>query len=205
MKDRVLALAGLLQAVECVEALARDGQKAPARARPLLQSVFRIDADSTPEVFGGAAELQRGLELLAAHAAGNPGSSAPLARIGFTVLQLERTLARRPDMLQSLRLGIEDIHPDSGPEGVLDALVIARLGDLYARTLSTLQPRVLVQGDPAMLSRSDVVSSIRALLLAAVRCAVLWRQLGGSYWDFFLRRGTITRSAALWLRLLQSE
>lgn len=33
-----------------------------------------------------------------------------------------------------------------------------------------------------------MVAEIRALLLAAVRSAVLWRQLGGSYWDFLFSR-----------------
>jgi len=33
-----------------------------------------------------------------------------------------------------------------------------------------------------------VVSEVRAILLAAVRSAVLWRQCGGSLWDFLLRR-----------------
>jgi high frequency lysogenization protein len=33
-----------------------------------------------------------------------------------------------------------------------------------------------------------VVAEIRALLLAALRSAVLWRQTGGSLWDFVLRR-----------------
>ena len=30
--------------------------------------------------------------------------------------------------------------------------------------------------------------SYAALLLAAVRSAVLWRQLGGNYWDFLFSR-----------------
>ena len=36
--------------------------------------------------------------------------------------------------------------------------------------------------DPAL------VAEIRALLLAALRSAVLWRQMGGSLWDFVFRR-----------------
>ena len=37
--------------------------------------------------------------------------------------------------------------------------------------------------------------ALGAALLAAVRSAVLWRQLGGSYWDFVLRRGAMSRIA----------
>ena len=40
-----------------------------------------------------------------------------------------------------------------------------------------------------------MVAEIRAVLLAALRSAVLWRQLGGSPWDFLLRRGELARAA----------
>jgi high frequency lysogenization protein len=46
----------------------------------------------------------------------------------------------------------------------------------------------MVQGNPHYLGQAGVVAEIRALLLAAVRSAVLWRQMGGSYWDFLLAR-----------------
>ena len=70
--------------------------------------------------------------------------------------------------------------------------MLANLGGLYADTISHLKPRVMVQGNPHYLGQAGVVAEIRALLLAAVRSAVLWRQLGGSYWDFlFSRRAMI--------------
>ena len=52
----------------------------------------------------------------------------------------------------------------------------------------------MVQGNPVYLAQAQVVSEVRAALLTAVRAALLWRQLGGSYWDFFLSRGRITEA-----------
>ena len=46
----------------------------------------------------------------------------------------------------------------------------------------------MVQGNPHYLGQAGVVAEIRALLLSALRSAVLWRQLGGSMWDFVFRR-----------------
>jgi len=40
-----------------------------------------------------------------------------------------------------------------------------------------------------------VVGETRASLLAALRAAVLWRQVGGSYWDFLLSRRALTQTA----------
>jgi high frequency lysogenization protein len=66
--------------------------------------------------------------------------------------------------------------------------VAARLAELYVSTLSTLKPRVLVNGSPLILQQQPVVERIRAALLAAVRAAVLWRQLGGRQWQLVLKR-----------------
>ena len=66
--------------------------------------------------------------------------------------------------------------------------VLSGLGRLYADSISHLRPRVLVQGNPHYLGQADIVAEIRAVLLAALRSAVLWRQLDGSLWDFLLRR-----------------
>ena len=72
----------------------------------------------------------------------------------------------------------DSTHPD----------VLAAMGGLYADTISQLKPRIMVQGNPHYLGQPSVVAEIRALLLAAVRSAVLWRQLGGNYWDFLFSR-----------------
>jgi high frequency lysogenization protein len=45
-----------------------------------------------------------------------------------------------------------------------------------------------------------VVSEIRALLLAAVRSALLWRQLGGSQWQFLLARRAMVEAIGRQLR-----
>ncbi|MEO6102953.1 MAG: DUF489 family protein, partial [Pseudoxanthomonas sp.] len=43
-------------------------------------------------------------------------------------------------------------------------------------------------------------AEIRAILLAAVRSAVLWRQLGGSFWDLVFSRRAMADTASEWLR-----
>ena len=66
--------------------------------------------------------------------------------------------------------------------------IAARLAGLYVETLSRLKPRVLVEGSASFLNQPAQVNQIRALLLAAVRAAVLWRQLDGSQLSLLFRR-----------------
>jgi high frequency lysogenization protein len=42
-----------------------------------------------------------------------------------------------------------------------------------------LSPRIMVNGDPAHLNNPENANRIRALLLAGIRAAMLWRQSGG--------------------------
>src|SRR5688572_20213817 len=64
MSDRVLALAGLLQALAQVRRIADTGQAHADVLATALDSVFRIDADDTEQVYGDVASLRNGLMLL---------------------------------------------------------------------------------------------------------------------------------------------
>ncbi len=58
----------------------------------------------------------------------------------------------------------------------------------------------MVQGNPHYLGQAGVVSEIRAPLLAAVRSAMLWRQVGGSQWQFLLGRRPMLEAIGRQLR-----
>lgn len=200
MKDRALALAGLLQSIQCVDAVAADGSCEREAREAVLGSLFRLDAASPEAVFGHHSALNPGLRELLSHLESGRPNNGRMRRIAFSVLQVERRLAARLDLLNIIRTQLIDIDRQREHLGLSHSLVLERLGDLYANTVSKLSPRVLVQGNPAQLAQTAVVAQIRALLLAAVRSAVLWRQLGGSYWDLFLRRRAIANGARAWLR-----
>ncbi len=195
MRQRTLALAGMAQAIEVVLQTAADGHADDALLTPATASLFATDAASTEAVFGGLPAMRSALQLLIAQIEGSGPRRVSANRIGFTVLLVERKLVAEPKLLAALAEGIDNARPKLERGGLLDADVQQHLGDLYSATISTLTPRVLVQGDPNHLAQSVVVGRIRCALLAAVRAAVLWRQLGGSWWDIVLRRGAITASA----------
>lgn len=195
MKDRTLALAGMVQAIELVLQVANEGRGDDAVLETALDSVFRLDADDTVAVYGSVAGVHRGLRLLRAMIDGSGGVNPALGKIAFTVLQVERKLSRSPDLLRAIGDGINDVARQREHYGSTHPAVVARLGELYSQTISRLTPRVLVQGNPAQLSQTAVVGQIRAVLLAAIRSAVLWRQNGGSWWDVLLRRRQIAQAA----------
>jgi len=193
--DRVLALAGLAQALRQVRRIADTGQSDAQVVETALDSVFRLDAPSPAEVYGDAASLRPGLRALRDYLGGS-GDDPLLPRLAMAVTQLERRFVQDHEMAKKVGDGIAAIAPDAERLGSAHPEVLSALGSLYAETVSQLRPRVLVQGNPHYLGQAGVVAEIRAVLLAALRSAVLWRQLGGSPWDFLFRRRDMAASIA---------
>ncbi|NLC61709.1 MAG: lysogenization regulator HflD, partial [Gammaproteobacteria bacterium] len=112
-----------------------------------------------------------------------------LPKLALAVLQLERRFINDGEMVHRVQRGITAARNEAQRAGSsTHPEVLSSLGTLYAETVSNLRPRVMVQGNPHYLGQSDIVSEIRAVLMAALRSAVLWRQMGGNYLDFLLRR-----------------
>lgn len=199
MKDRALALAGLLQAVQLVQQMAQTGQAETQPLAACIDSLFRFDADTPEAVYGGAANLAPGLGRLINQLEGGAGRDAALTRMSMTVLHLERRFINHHGAVDAVRAGLEEAARQHAHWGPTHPTVLARLGELYAREVSPIGPRVLVQGNPVYLGQPDLVGDVRATLLAAIRAAVLWRQLGGSYWDFLFGRRAMVQAAREWL------
>ena len=187
-EGRVIALAGLFQALALVRSLATRGGCDSVSVRHSIASVFRIDAETPVDVFGGIGNLRLGLETLVGQLGEGNKRDVALTRMAVQVLRLERSLSRRDDVLRALRSGIGGLQGLAAQAETGQIDVSARLADLYAQTLSRLQPRIMVEGNPNYLQQPAQVNQIRALLLAAVRSAVLWRQLGGSQLRLLFRR-----------------
>lgn len=200
MDDRVLALAGLVQALGQVRQIAETGQADADVVGTALDSVFRIDASSPAAVYGGERAVLPGLQLLEDYF-GSQARDEHLPRLALAVLQLERRFVREGVTAAKVHEGILALAPSAERLGSGHPDVLAALGSLYADTISHLRPRVMVQGNPHYLGQAGVVAEIRAVLLAALRSAVLWRQLGGSLWDFLLRRREVAAAVRSKLRL----
>jgi high frequency lysogenization protein len=194
MKDRTLALAGLLQAIQLVQQMANNGQADSRALEASIGSLFRFDAEEAAEVFGGPASLRLGLQRVIAQLEGD-GRDTAQTRIAMSVLHLERRFMASGDAAGAVHAELEALQAQALADGAAHPEVLARLGELYAARIAPLGARVLVQGNPVYLSQPSVVGEVRATLLAALRAAVMWRQLGGSWWDLLLSRRRLVDAA----------
>ena len=201
--DPVLALAGIFQSARLVQQLAREGRADTEALHASIQSILALDAPDVATVYGGARGVRLGLELLSTKLAGKTEpSDVEMARYVVALVQLEGSLRRHPTMLDAIRQGIDTartqmkfFEADAPAEGV-HPLLVEKLAQLYSETISTLTPRILVNGEHGHLSNPAIAAKVRAALLAGIRSAVLWRQLGGRRWQLLFNRGKIARAAA---------
>jgi high frequency lysogenization protein len=186
-EERVLSLAGLYQACALAQELANEGRCDDAAMEASVGSIFRIDSPSVVGVYGSISNVRVGLRNLIAQL-DESDRDMSVTRMVVTVMRLERSLSARPELLEKVQQGIVAAQRQVEHFGQDSSQVNSRLAEIYASTLSTLKPRVMVSGNPQQLQQPAVVERVRTNLLAAVRSAVLWRQVGGRQWQLLLYR-----------------
>lgn len=195
-QEQLLALSAVFQAASLVDKLARTGQISDAQLGCLLGSLLVRDPKNTLEVYGGDdLNLREGYKALVGALERNPASlqREPL-RYALALLGLERQLAKRDDMLQVIGNRLDQIQNQVEHFGLTHDNVVAACGALYQDTISTFRQRIQVHGDMRFLQQPNNAAKIRALLLAGIRSARLWRQLGGHRWQLVFSRGKLLKA-----------
>ncbi|MFZ1491993.1 MAG: high frequency lysogenization protein HflD [Candidatus Competibacter denitrificans] len=195
--DRAIALAGTLQAADLVRSIARRGQANPEEVDTCLNSLLKINAASSIEIYGDTRQLRSGLQLLEKQL-GNP-SDMELTRYAIALLGLERKLSQRTDLLKAIGISLEEIVQNLPHFPINHSNTIARFADIYLKNISILSPRIMVNGVQVHLNNPENANRIRALLLAGVRAATLWRQSGGTRLTLLLRRNPLLRETRVLL------
>ncbi|MGR6034435.1 MAG: high frequency lysogenization protein HflD [Candidatus Nitrosoglobus sp.] len=179
--NRTLALAGILQALHSVQQIARHGNAPTDAIATSLASVFKINPESAEDVYGGIGGLSLGLQLLSQQLNRKRYRTDPeLLRYLINIMYLEKRLRNRPKILAKIADQIKQLEQQTGDIFSIHPDTIARLADIYLNTISTMTPRIQIRGEETHLRQPENIERVRALLLAGIRSAVLWRQMGGS-------------------------
>ncbi len=186
---QALALAGLLQCTYLVDLLARSGQAEQEAVTPVINSLFQFDAKSPEAVYGGARGVNLGLGILKDLLEGKDTSRYRMTlRYAMSLLYLQKKLSARDDMLEVIRSRLQHagVKQDHFSSNIND--ISTSIAAIYQDTISTFKYRVEINGSAQQLQNSANADKIRALLLAGIRSAVMWRQYGGKRWHLFLSR-----------------
>jgi len=187
-QERIVALAGLHQAIHCLQCIATRGSVAAEPMQPCIYSLFQLDAPDVPAVYGPPGAVASGARHIVAQITGEPKRDLDMTRYLIVLMHHERLLNEHDELLTALRAGLEALNAWRQERAWLDEELLARLAALYGTTVGRLQPRIMVHGNPLYLRDNAHQDRVRALLLAGIRAARLWRQLGGTRWMLLFHR-----------------
>ena len=196
LSTQIIAFAGLCQALQLVQKVARSVDVNNDALTTILSSVAVISADEPLQIYGNKSEnLATGFKLIVDQLGDKPQKDVELTRYIVGVLALERKLNKTPANMNKLGGKLQHLERQLQHFSITDDNMLANLADIYSDCISSLGGRIQIYGQPELLKQTAVQHKVRALLLAAIRSAVLWRQAGGSRLNFIFKRRKLVAQA----------
>lgn len=190
LRDQALSLAGVAQFALYAHELAADGRDTPQRMEIAKHAIFCTDPDTVTDVYGDLSSVGDGIAYLKRQLAGQKPDqkSALVARYIGQLLRLSGTLLKDDAALTRLRGAIDRARLAETAD------VPTILDDAYRDCISPVKPRIMLHGHPSYLQNESIQARARTQLMAAVRCAIMWRQCGGGFITLFFRRKALLKS-----------
>ena len=198
LQEQTFTFAAICQISSAVQRIARFGVIDDQQLHILLNTVMETSPENTLAVFGGDLEnLRSGFKVLQDQLGNqNQTKDAEITRYLVSLLALERKLAKSNLALNQLGKHIEDTKRQLQHFELTSETIVGSMAGTYGDVISPLGTKIQVAGEPQILKNPVNQAKIRALLLAGIRCAVLWRQVGGKRRHILFARSKYLETAA---------
>ena len=194
LKNETISLGAIYQACNEIKKIAWQGEINNNIIEPLINSVYQTTSEEIEDVFISIKRLNSGLDFLRRQLVGDAFSrDGEVSRYFEAIGILVKNMNKKDDVLNKLRT---ELTRQSMPinEDNLDQHALF-LSELYLSTISTVEPRIIVNGDNKYLTDKKNAAMIRSLLLCAIRSYILWQQSGGSRFRIFIFKKKIAELA----------
>ncbi|MGB0935971.1 MAG: high frequency lysogenization protein HflD [Colwellia sp.] len=198
MKEQVITFAALCQIAHQVQMISRGVPMDDAGFEISLNSIIQMSPENTLAVYGGElSHLKDGLSIFINHLSDstNKVKDPEITRYIVGLINLERRLAKKPKKLSELGSRIQDTQRQLEHFSLTSEPLLANFASIYSDIISPLGARIQVMGEPSILKQTNNQYKIRALLLAGIRAAVLWRQVGGKRRNILFKRSKLVHTA----------
>tara|TARA_B110000503_G_scaffold68107_1_gene106480 strand:- start:17526 stop:18170 length:645 start_codon:yes stop_codon:yes gene_type:complete len=196
LEQQAIALAGIAQAARLVDQISKSGSYPIEFLEPSINSVFVFDPEDAVDLFGGIPGVKLGLHNLSSLLADkNARENHDLVRYVFGMIYLERKFVTHPDMMAVVRSRLEHTRFRAEHFSNNVNVLCHSISGIYQDTLSHEKFRIKVSGSAQHLQNTQNADIIRTLLLAGIRAAFLWRQLGGHRWRLLLQRKKLLQAS----------
>ena len=188
-QSQAWALAALFLAIDNVRAIAERGEVQTDAELTLLPSLLTYNAADIADYYGDPAPLARGRR--AYQRTFQQKSDEQTLRYSAQILHVERRLSKKAALMRTLKERLHAAQRQAEYYPVNHDNLIASFAATYQETASLAAGRILIRGEPQWLRQPDMTNRIRALLLAGVRAAALWRAYGGNRYTLLFARDKV--------------
>lgn len=201
--ERHIALAGVCQAAALVQSIARKGSADAQAIEASISSILVTAPDNPQQVYGSLPNLSIGFSTLVAQLDNDSRhKDAEITRYVASILSLERKLSKHPSALSDLGERISHVQRQLAHVDFEHGQIMSSLASVYTDVVSPLAPKIQIAGNQQHLSSPTNQHKVRALLLAGVRSAVLWRQMGGKRRHILFNKSQILKAAKQAVRVI---
>ena len=185
LKNEVISLGAIYQASSEIKKIAWQGRINNKFIEPLIYSVYQTTSNEIEDIYINLKRLNTGLDFLRKQFVGDVFSrDAEVDRYFEAINVLVKNMNKNSEIFSNLR-GELSSHKENVTEDNLHEHA-EFLSNLYLKTISKINPRIIVNGDNIHITDNRNASMIRALLLSAIRSFILWQQSGGTKFRIFL-------------------
>ena len=185
LKNEVISLGAIYQASSEIKKIAWQGKINNKFIEPLIYSVYQTTSNEIEDIYINLKRLNTGLDFLRKQFVGDVFSrDAEVDRYFEAINVLVKNMNKNSEIFSNLRDELSS-HKENVTEDNLHEHA-EFLSNLYLKTISKINPRIIVNGDNIHLTDNKNASMIRALLLSAIRSFILWQQSGGNKFRIFL-------------------
>jgi len=193
---QTMAFAALAQCAQLAHNMAKNGSVDNAQWAVCINSLVCTDPDSAQDIYDPRTDLFLGYKTLITQLSDSgEGRSVEITKYIAGLISLERKLSGSNNSLAMMGQRLDQVKRQLHHFTIDDEAVVANLASIYSDIISPLGAKIQISGSPNQLQQQAVQQKIRALLLAGVRAAVLWRQVGGKRRHLFFNRKELVRNA----------
>jgi high frequency lysogenization protein len=178
-----LSLAGLCQSAQLVYQLSQTGNYDNKAFKVCIDSILNLSPKTVLSVYGNNEKnLNLGFNTLLTvlNITNQNTISVHVIKYILGIMVLERKLTKNIIALKRLSHRLRVIKKNAILYIEQYDHLINDLSSIYLDIISNLGSRIKIVGTASILDKIEVQNKLRSILLAGIRSAVLWRQVGGS-------------------------
>ena len=194
LKNETISLGAIYQACNEIKKIAWQGEININIIEPLINSVYQITSENIDDIYISTKRLNTGLDFLRRQLVGDAFSrDAEVTRYFEAIGILIKNMNKKEEIFDKIRKQLTKQTMPVQEDNLGDHALF--LSNLYLGTISTVEPRIIVNGDNKYLTDKKNAAMIRSLLLCAMRSYILWQQSGGSKFRIFIFKKKIAQLA----------